>query len=50
MVQCSTIHFATFQIFNLASKYSSNVFDNLEKNRLVPNQARYYGISRKVDF
>jgi hypothetical protein len=27
----------------------SNVFDNLEKNRLVPNQARYYGISRKVE-
>lgn len=50
MVQSSTIHFAIFQIFNLASKYLSNAFDNLEKNRLVPNQARYYSISRMVEF
>jgi hypothetical protein len=38
MIQSSTIPFAIFQIFNLASKYLSNVFDNLEKNRLVPNR------------
>jgi hypothetical protein len=37
MVQSSTISFAIFQIFNLASKYLSIFFDNLLKNRLVPN-------------